>query len=367
MPDKLRVGIIGCGHVTGMKHIPALSAVDGRVTIAGLSDADEGRAKKMASALPEAKVYKDYRSMLEDKSIDVVHINTPNASHCEITVAALEAGKHVMCEKPMASTSQEAEKMVAAARRTGKKLSISYQNRYREDSMAIYKACRNGDLGEIYFAKAHAVRRKGVPSWGKFTLIEHQGGGPLIDIGTHALDLALWFMDNYEVDSVMGSTFQKLKDHPEGNRFGRWDPLTYEVEDSSFGFIKMKNGATIFLEAAWALNTLEEKEASTTLCGVKGGAAQSFGPLGPGSFTYSINCVENDNLVTLTPNPNSGFYTAPKLSDYMVGASIREMNQWADAIIDNKDPLVLPEQACMVTRILEAIYSSSKTGKAIYF
>ena len=367
MADKVRVGIIGCGFVTGMKHIPAMTALSDRVTIAGLNDADLKRAQELAATLPEAKVYADYRAMLEDKSIDVIYVNTPNKTHCPITVAALEAGKHVMCEKPMASTGEEAEKMVAAAKRTGKKLSISYQNRFREDSQAIYGACRRGDLGEIYFAKAHAVRRKGVPSWGSFTRLEHQGGGPLIDIGTHALDLALWFMDNYDVDSVTGSTFQKMKDHPEGNRFGLWDPNNYEVEDSSFGFIKMKNGATIFLEAAWALNTLDEKEASTTLCGVKGGAAQSFGSMGPGSFTYTMNGVANGELVTISPDTTYGYYKTPKLNEFMVGAAIRETKQWIDAIIEDKDPAVLPEQASMVTRILEAIYTSSKTGKPVYF
>jgi predicted dehydrogenase len=366
MSEKLRAGIVGCGFVTGMKLVPALKEAEDRVTVSGLSDVDEGNARKLAANFPDAKVYKDYRNLLEDRNIDIVYVNTPNASHCEITVAALEAGKHVMCEKPMAPSGKEAEMMVAAAKRTGKKLSVSYQNRYREDSMAIYKACRRGDLGEIYFAKAHAVRRKGVPTWGVFTR-QPLGGGPLIDIGTHALDLALWFMNNYEIDSVMGSVFQKLKDHPEGNRYGRWNPAVYEMEDSAFGFIKMKNGATIYLETAWALNTLDEKEASATLCGDKGGAAQNFGPLGPGSFTYSINCAMNDELVTITPSMPSGFYGAPKLKDYMVGAAISETDQWLTSVIENKDPIVLPEQACMVTRILEAVFQSSQTGKAVYF
>ena len=366
MLKKLRAGIIGCGYVTGMKLVPALKTAEDRVTVTGVSDVNEESARKLAADLPEAVVYQDYRKLLEDKNIDVVYVNTPNAFHCEITVAALEAGKHVMCEKPMASTGKEAETMVKAAKRAGKKLSISYQNRFREDSKALYAACRRGDLGEIYFAKAHAVRRKGVPTWGVFTR-QPLGGGPLIDIGTHALDLTLWFMDNYEVASVTGSVFQKLRDYPEGNRFGEWDPAAYEMEDSAFGFIKMKNGATIFLETAWALNTTDEKEASSTLCGVKGGAEQHFGPLGPGSFTYSINRAENGELVTITPDGPGGFYGTPKFKDYMVGAAVRETNQWLRSITEDEDPVVMPEQACIVTRILEAVLQSSQTGKTIYF
>ena len=130
-------------------------------------------------------------------------------------------------------------------------------------------------MGDIYFAKAHAIRRRAVPTWGVFPDKSQQGGGPLIDIGTHALDLTLWLMNNHKPASVSGSVFYKLGNLPkavEGNAFGSWDPKTYEVEDSAFGLIKMENGATIFLEASWALNVIDSREAATTLCGTLGGA-----------------------------------------------------------------------------------------------
>ncbi|KAA2301378.1 Gfo/Idh/MocA family oxidoreductase, partial [Clostridioides difficile] len=136
----------------------------------------------------EAEVYTDYQELLKDESLDIVHVLTPNISHAEISIAALEAGKHVMCEKPMAKTSAEAQLMLEAAERTGKKLTIGYNNRFREDSQYLKKVCEAGDLGHIYFAKAHAIRRRAVPTWGVFLDEEKQGGGPLIDIGTHALD-----------------------------------------------------------------------------------------------------------------------------------------------------------------------------------
>src|SRR5690606_5947789 len=148
--------------------------------------------------------------------------------------AALEAGKHVMCEKPMAKTAEGAERMLEAAERTGKKLSIGYQNRFRADSQFLKQAIDNGELGEIYFAKAHAIRRRAVPTWGVFLDEEAQGGGPLIDIGTHALDLALWMMNNYKPKAVLGRTYHKLSQRENAaNAWGPWDPKQFTVEDSA--------------------------------------------------------------------------------------------------------------------------------------
>src|SRR5699024_7084154 len=189
-----------------------------------------------------------------------------------------EAGKHVMCEKPMAKSSVEAKKMMEAAERTGKKLTIGYNNRFRTDSQYLHNVCERGDLGEIYFAKAHALRRRAVPTWGVFLDEEKQGGGALIDIGTHALDLTLWMMDNYKPKSVLGSSYHKLgKKENAANAWGPWDPEKFTVEDSAFGFITMENGATIILESSWALNTLEVDEAKCSLRGTDVGANMKDG------------------------------------------------------------------------------------------
>lgn len=165
--------------------------------------------------------------------------------------------------------------MVAAWKKSGKKFTVGYQNRLRNDTQTLHKSCEKDELGEIYYAEANAVRRKAVPTWGVFQNKALQGGGPLIDIGTHALDITLWMMNNYEPASVSGQVFYKLgrqQDGSEGNLFGPWDPETFEVEDSAFGMVKMKNGAVIYLRASWALNILDSREASTTLCGTKGGS-----------------------------------------------------------------------------------------------
>ena len=263
---KLKIGIVGCGGIANNKHLPAIKK-NGHFEAVAFCDLIEERAVKAKEdyGTEDARVYTDYQELIKE-DLDAVYVLTPNNAHAPVTIAALKAGKHVMCEKPMAKTYAEAKEMAETARQTGKILTIGYQNRYRGDSLYLKKACENGDLGEIYYAKAHAIRRRAVPTWGVFLDEEKQGGGPLIDIGTHALDLTLWMMDNYEPESVTGSVFRKLADQKDtGNAWGDWDPKEFTVEDSAFGFIKMKNGAVINLEASWALNTLEVDEAKTKI------------------------------------------------------------------------------------------------------
>jgi len=355
----VRIGIIGCGGIAWGKHMSALAQIE-NVQMVAFCDIIEQKAIDACNGhgAEGAKHYVDYKELLKDETIEAVHVCTPNISHAEISVAALESGKHVMCEKPMAINYQDAQKMLEAAKRTGKKLTIGYQNRFREDSTILHKACENGELGEVYYAKAHAVRRRAVPTWGVFLKEKEQGGGPLIDIGTHALDLTLWMMDNYKPKYVVGNTYRKLADQKEaGNEWGQWDINEFTVEDSAFGFVTMENGATILIESSWALNTLNIGEAMTTLCGTKGGADMWDG--------LRINFIEHDTQMTKMPTPRGkevAFFGKKE-----VNPAVEEAKQWISAIINDTQPLVKPEQAIVVTRILDAIYESAKTGKPVYF
>jgi predicted dehydrogenase len=363
--NKLKIGIIGCGGIAEQKHMPALAKLGQLAEMTAFCDVVEDKAIKAAQQFgtQEARVYTDYKELLQDETIDVVHVLTPNLQHSFITVDALEAGKHVMCEKPMAINSVEAKKMLDAAKRTGKKLTIGYQNRFRDDSEVLYKASRAGEFGDIYMAKAHAIRRRAVPTWGVFLDIDQQGGGPLIDIGTHALDLTLWCMDNYKPISVTGSVFHKLSDKYEGNLFGPWNPETFEVEDSAFGFIKMENGATIILECAWALNTTDVREAMTSLCGTEGGAEMKANPTGGGTPELVFNSAKYGKLVETRPATGGIAYFDSGAED----PGVKEARQWLECIINDTEPLVKPEQAYVVTQILEAIYTSAKLGKTVEF
>ena len=346
MSEKIKVGIIGCGGIANGKHMPSVKKLE-NVEMVAFCDIVKERAEKAKAdfGTQDAAVYTDYKDLLKDPSITAVHVCTPNRSHSFITVDALHAGKHVICEKPMAINSAEAKKMLDAAKETGRILTIGYQNRYRQDSQFLKRACDNEDLGEIYYAKALALRRRAVPTWGVFLNEYEQGGGPLIDIGTHALDLTLWM-------------FKKLGDQKEtGNAWGDWDPEKYTVEDSAFGYIVMENGATIVLESSWALNILDFQEASTVLCGTKAGADMKDG--------IRINGVRYGKQYVEKPDFSAG---GVAFFDGASGGTPEEIEQqiFYNAIAKGTDIVVKPEQALVVTQILEAIYESAKTGKPVY-
>lgn len=359
----IKIGIVGCGGIANGKHMPALSKVEG-VEMVAFCDIIPERAQSAATAFgtADAKVYEDYCELLQNPDVMVVHVLTPNISHSEISCAAMRQGKDVMCEKPMAISSVEAKKMIDCQQETGRKLSIGYQNRFRPECLYLKECCENGDLGEVYYARAQAVRRRAVPTWGVFLDEEKQGGGPLIDIGTHALDLTLWCMDNYEPEMVVGTVYRKLGDRENSaNIFGSWDPKEFTVEDSAFGFVRMKNGATVFLESSWALNTLLVDEAKTILCGTEAGADM----LGPADKPLRINGERYAKTYELTPDLGTSAIA------YYSGTSgdpgVAEAQSWINHVRGEGDLVTKPDQAYVVTQILEAIYESGKSGKPVFF
>ncbi len=265
-----------------------------------------------------------------------------------------------MCEKPMAKTAADARRMVEAAKASGKKLTIGYQHRHKVQSQYIKSCVERGDLGEIYYANAYAIRRRGTPNWGVFLNEYEQGGGPLIDIGTHSLDVTLYLMNNYKPRMVVGTKYKKVENADKGNPWGGWGPEeNTTLEDAAFGFIVMENGATITLDATWALNTEQPiPEGSCRLCGSKGGASMLANKV-------LLNKVDLDRQVIIEPDLSAGgvaFYDGVSETP-----PITEQLRWYDAIENDTDPVVLPEQACVVSEILEAIYTSAKTGEPVYF
>ena len=356
----VKIGFIGCGAIATRKHMPALAKIEG-VEMVAFCDIIKERAEEAAKlyGIQNAKIYTDYKELLKDESIEVVHVCTPNRSHSFISVDALEAGKHVMCETPMAINAAEAQKMFDAAKRTGKKLTIGYQNRNTPEAQFLKAEADKGTFGEIYYAKATALRRRAVPTWGVFLNEYEQGGGPLIDIGTHALDLTLWIMDNYKPKYCVGTAYHKLNNQTNtGNAWGDWDPEKFTVEDSAFGFVVMENGATIVLESAWALNTLDVREAKTAVCGTLAGGDMDNG--------VQINSIINNRQCVTTANLEAGGVAFNDGAKNLDNADY-EARRWIDAIRNDTEPYVLPEQALTVTRILEGIYESAKTGTIYNF
>ena len=350
-------GMIGCGGIARDKHMPSLVRAGARIV--GFFDVSREAAEKAKAdfGAEGAAVYDSVDALLADPAIEAVSICTPNNTHADLTVRALRAGKNVLCEKPMAMNAAEAKRMLDAAEETGKKLTIGYQGRFRREARALKEMCENGDLGEIYFARAHAVRRRGVPTWGVFRDGAGQGGGCIIDIGTHARDLAMWLMDNYEPESVLAATYKKITSQKtDANPWGSWDGFENDLEDSAFAFIRMKNGAAIELECSWALNFPESGENGATLCGTKGGAS-----LRGGLF---VNGAKNGHLYTgeVDVNDADGTGFAKPKKDESCDAALLA---WVNAVENDTELVVKPEQAYTVVRIIDAIYESARTGRAV--
>lgn len=356
---KYKYGIIGCGGITNGKHMPAIAKLK-EVEMVAFCDIIPERAEKANKDFGggKGKVYTDYREMLKS-DLDAVVVGTPNCSHCEITVAALNAGKNVICEKPMAMNYDEARQMLAARDKSGKVLTIGYQNRYRPECLYLKQECEAGTFGDIYYAHAQAIRRRAVPTWGVFIDEERQGGGPLIDIGTHALDLTLFMMDNYEPDYCVGTTYHALnKQTQTGNAWGDWDTEKFTAEDSAFGFVVMKNGATIYLSSSWALNTLDVREAVTEFSGTKAGADMRDG--------LRINGVRNGRQYVFKPDFSAG---GVAFFDGASGGNPNDLEaqRFLACVKGEAEPYVKPEQAAVVTKILEGIYKSAKSGTIYKF
>ena len=354
----MKLGIIGVGNIASA-HIG--NVLEGRcpeIEITALADRKENRREWARERIPTAAIFAEGTELIHSGTCEAVLIAVPHYQHPTLAIEAFRAGLHVMCEKPMAINYTEGKKMLDAARETGRLLTIAYQNRYRPDSQFLKAECEEGRLGEVYYAKAKALRRRAVPTWGVFLNAEEQGGGPLVDIGTHALDLTLWTMDNYKPKYAVGSVYHKLNgDTDQGNAFGNWDPEAFTVEDSAFGFVVMENGATVVLESSWALNTLDVNEAKTVLCGTKAGADMEDG--------LRINGVRHGRQYVEKPQLDAGsvaFFDGAQLD-----AADLEQMVFADAVEGKGELTVKPEQALTVTRILDAIYESARTGRPVFF
>lgn len=358
--EKLKIGIIGCGGIANGKHMPSIKQLD-NVEMVAFCDIIPERAEKAAKeyGTPDAKVYTDYKELLKDESINNVRVLTQNNMHAQISIDAMRAGKHVMCEKPMAMNYAEAKEMIKVSKETGKLLTIGYQHKFDRDVVYAKQEAKKGTFGDMYFAKANVVRRRGVPTWGVFTQMSEQGGGSLIDIGTHALDIALYLMDNYKPKMAVGSTYDKLKGNKEtANPFGPWDVNNYDVEEAAFGYVVMENGATIILEATWALNTTDTAGIRYMVCGTDAGVDNYNGK-------FKINGVCNDKLYVTEPDLSVGgvaFYEGNSTSP-----TVQEQQVFIDAILGKGELVTTPQAAAVVTQILEGIYISAKSGKPYYF
>ena len=256
---KLRIGIVGVGSIARVAHICSYNGMED-VEIVAVSDIVP--EKMNYDQIPAtAKKYADYREMLEKESLDAVDICTPNDLHSEIAVYALEHGKHVFCEKPDAISFEERKRMSEAQQKSGKVLMVMRNNRHTAGSLYLKKCVEAGEFGEIYAGRCGWIRRRGIPGKGGwFTTKSRSGGGPLIDLGVHMLDLAIYLMGNPKAVAVSGSTYCKFAEaddisDSEHSSFGeKKEDGIFDVEDLATGFIRFENGASLQVEFSWASN-----------------------------------------------------------------------------------------------------------------
>ena len=356
--DKLKVGIIGIGGMGRIIHLPAL-VKHPNVEVTVLCDIVLSKAEEQAEIYGIKKVCADYKEVTRDKDIDAIFITTPNYLHSIIAVDALENGKNVFCEKPDAVNVEEVLKMKAASEKSGKLLMVMRNNRFREESRYLRRFIDDGGMGEIYAARCGWIRRRGIPGKGGwFTTKAQSGGGPLIDLGVHMIDLAIWLMGNPRPVSVVGSTYRKFADNQvdadsEHATFGEKKAGgTFDVEDMAIGFIKFDNGTSLSIEFSWASNIGKERN-FVELMGTKAGAKlQSVN-----DEELTIYGESNGTIVNIAPiiqkNPN-----AP-------GDHAKNINHFIDCLVSGAKPVFVPQQGVDMIKILMAVYKSAETGREV--
>ena len=270
----LRVGVVGLGFA-GETHAKAYQKLPG-VEVVAMAGLEAERLNKLTAELGIPNALSNWEELVALDDLDIVSVCTPNFLHEPIAVAALQRGRHVLCEKPLARSSAEAQNMVDAATKAGRVLMTAFNHRQRGDVQTLKRYIDAGSLGRVYHAKASWMRRRGIPGMGSwFTSKNMAGGGPLIDLGVHVLDMALYLLNEPDVLSVNAATYAELG--PKG-RGGRVDDTktqvssAYEVEDMASAFIRLRDGGTLLLEASWATHSSAGDDFGVTLYGSDGGA-----------------------------------------------------------------------------------------------
>ncbi|MFB3880765.1 MAG: Gfo/Idh/MocA family protein [Armatimonadota bacterium] len=346
MSRKLRMAVVGLGMGSG--HAEGYQK-DERAELVALCDVDEKRLGAAGEKFGVTALFTDAQRMFREVKLDGVSIATPNKFHAPLTIAALRRGLHVLCEKPMAMNAREAEQMLAEAKKARCNLMINFSYRFSDMSRALKHEVDSGVIGEIYFGRTVWHRRRGIPGLGGwFTNKELAGGGPLIDLGVHRIDLALWLMGYPEPVAVSGATHNAI-----AKDLARKARKTYTVEDLACGIVKFANGATLMVEASWAANINEPEQMMTMLCGTKGGLVQkNVG--GWYDFTAEVYTDEGGYLFT-------------KKLDEATKHCPSAYSEFVSSIIEKRPPLATGEEGLKVMKILDGIYKSAETGREVRY
>jgi predicted dehydrogenase len=351
--SKVKVAVIGAGSISEM-HLKSYQS-NPNVELYAICDLNEERARVKADKYGISRVYTDYKELLADSAVDAVSICTWNNSHAPISIAALDAGKNVLTEKPLCKTVAEALAVEEAVRRSGKTLQVGFVRRYASNTSIVKSFLDNGELGEIYYAKASCIRRLGNPG-GWFSDVERSGGGPLIDVGVHVIDLCWYLMGRPKVKSVSGNTYKRLGNRANVKNLAFYKAADYDasrntVEDLANALIRFENGASILVDVSFTLHAKED-ELTVKLYGDKGGAE-----LEP---QLSIITEKYDTILNSTPQINN-------LSFDFVAGFQDEINYFIEVCQGKKETLSPVQDGVEMMKILCGIYESSEKGEEIRF
>jgi predicted dehydrogenase len=335
-------GAIGTDHLASFKLHPA-------ATVVAIAEASPKRGREAAERFEVPEVVQDYRSLLGRSDIDVISIALPNYLHAKVALDALRAGKHVMLDKPMATSARDAARLVAEARKRGVLFMVGQNFRFNQETQTARQVVDEGTLGDVYHAKTSWNRRAGIPRIGSwFTQKRFAGGGCTYDIGVHALDRCLYILGEFEAAAVSGRTFAKFGPRGLGN--GGWgrseiDPTApFDVDDLSVALIKLKSGRTVVLEASWAAHGPVADVNATQLFGTEAGLI-----LPP---------------VQLFRQTRTG-YTTEMVAPLPPLVNTNRMVHFIDCLLGRAEPFVKPSESLAVQKILDAIYVSSSTGREV--
>jgi predicted dehydrogenase len=350
--ERLRVGVIGAG--VGALHLAAYAQLP-QVEIVALAGLDDDRVRRVAAEYHVPQTYHEYADLLAAPDIDAVSVCLPNILHAPVSIAALRAGKHVLVEKPLARSPEEARAIVAAAREHDRVLMVSFDKRYRNDVQWIKRYIDSGALGKIYYAKAHWMRRAGIPRLGSwFVSKEQAGGGPLIDLGVHVLDMAMYLMGEPKPLTVSANAYAEfgprgLKGWAGREQFSD-ERLAYDVEDLATAFIRLEGGATLLLEASWATHSAAGDDFGVTLYGTEGGVE-----LMVRNYTY------DDTVRAFADIGGFPVDMAPKIAKG-AGGHGEVIRRFVAAILEGGPAIPGPDEGLLRAQVLDACYRSAGAG-----
>lgn len=352
--EKVKVGVIGAGSISEMHFESYKNNSD--VDIYAICDLNEQRAQEKAEIYGAEKYYSNYQDLLDNPEVDAVSICTWNNSHAEISIAALNSGKHVLVEKPLCKTVEEARAIEKAAKENeGKVIQVGFVRRFGTNTKVLKSFIESGDLGGIYYAKASCLRVLGNPG-GWFSDKERSGGGPLIDLGVHIIDLCWYLMGKPKVKSVSGNTYNKL-----GNRANvtnksfykaaDYDPEKNTVEDLANAMIRFENGASLVVDTSYALHAKEES-INVNIFGDKGGAE-----IEP---ALQIFTEKNNTMLNATPQIDTLTF------DFVKGFQ-DEINHFVSCVNGETETISPVEDGVEIMKILAGVYESSEKGAEVHF